>query len=322
MSEKHEEIFQKFNATFNTSITEEWEAQVIAWVMDHTRPNPYDEPEYTTSLQDVRLELTREELANSGTEIALKHKITLTKLLIQGFELEEQQHLLKIEVSKLKDNPISKDLADLQDKQIALASKIFKWQELQLTYMPEIKHLIASNMEANTDEMAAKIELVPLYLPSELPAQLHTVLIIKKAAQIELKLRLAQASGALANIWRHLRIISTVKLFKRLNTSGTGNERNTQMRKLHGSFKNKTQLHADSYRRAYAAISSLDPHGNWQSNLFELKNEDIQGPGQDPDDTSSSGRFEMSWIWLVSNNSSGKTEGNLSLKLEWVKARA
>ncbi|KAF8987546.1 hypothetical protein BDQ17DRAFT_1335001 [Cyathus striatus] len=151
MSEKHEEIFQKFNATFNTSITEEWEAQVIAWEMDHTRPNPYDEPEYR-------------------------------------FELEEQQHLLKIKVSKLKDNPISKDLADLQDKRIALASKIFKWQELQLTYMPEIKHLIASNMEANTDEMAAKIELVPLYLPSELPAQLHTVLTIKKAAQIELKL--------------------------------------------------------------------------------------------------------------------------------------
>ncbi|KAF8984861.1 hypothetical protein BDQ17DRAFT_1393808 [Cyathus striatus] len=315
MSEKHKKIFDKFNATFESSITAECEAQVIAWNMDHTKPNPYDDPECTTTLQDVRLELTREDVATTEKGIISKHKLTLTKFLIKGFELEEQQHLLKIEVSKLKNNPGSKDLADIEDKCIALAAKISKWQEIQLTYMPEVKTIFTSNLEENTNEMPEEIELIPLYLPSALPAQLHTSSTIKKAVQSELKLRLAQANDALAYIRHYLQIISSVKQFKLENTSGTGNKSNTCMRDLHQKYKNKSQLHVDS-------VLSLDPNGNWQSHLLELKNEDVQGPGKNPDDISSSGRFEMSWIWLVPRNSSGDDEENNSLKLEWVKAHA
>ncbi|KAF8976197.1 hypothetical protein BDQ17DRAFT_1441228 [Cyathus striatus] len=203
MSKKHQEIFYKFNATFDASITSKWEAQVIALNMDRTKPNPYDDSECTTTLQDVRLELTHEEVSNAETGIAFINNLTLTKFLMQGFELEEQQNILKSEVSKLGNTAISKDLADLYDKQIALAAKIFKWQEAQLIYMPEVKNIVDSNLEPNTN-MPVDIELASLYLPSALPEHLQTTTIIQKAAQSELKLRIAQANDALAYIRRHL----------------------------------------------------------------------------------------------------------------------
>jgi len=82
---------------------------------------------------------------------------------------------------------------------------------------------------------------------------------------------------------------------------------------------------ADRYCRARAALVTLDPNGQWQERLKVLQNEDIRGPGKEPDDRSSNSRFEPSWIWLVSRVvSNGETEDefNESMRVEWAKARA
>jgi hypothetical protein len=46
-----------------------------------------------TTLQDVRLQLAREEAAQVATGNAPRHKISLPAFLIIGFELEETQYV-------------------------------------------------------------------------------------------------------------------------------------------------------------------------------------------------------------------------------------
>ena len=44
-----------------------------------------------TTLQDVRLELAKEEAGNAARGVLPKHKITLTGFFFAAFDIEEQQ---------------------------------------------------------------------------------------------------------------------------------------------------------------------------------------------------------------------------------------
>jgi hypothetical protein len=44
MHAKHQEAFEKFSATFSVATVNEFEKMVAAWDVDHTQPNPYEEP--------------------------------------------------------------------------------------------------------------------------------------------------------------------------------------------------------------------------------------------------------------------------------------
>jgi hypothetical protein len=47
-----------------------------------------------TTLQDVRLELAKEETANAARGVLPKHKTTLTGFFFAAFDIEEQQWVL------------------------------------------------------------------------------------------------------------------------------------------------------------------------------------------------------------------------------------
>jgi hypothetical protein len=92
---------------------------------------------------------------------------------------------------------------------------------------------------------------------------------------------------------------------------------------------NKVDRSANRYIAARNALLSLDPSGSdWKDRLRELdKKKDIRGPGRDPDDLTSKGRYEISWIWTVTrpvNNTPDESEEalNASLRPEWTKAKA
>ncbi|KAF8990394.1 hypothetical protein BDQ17DRAFT_1433798 [Cyathus striatus] len=100
--------------------------------------------------------------------------------------------------------------------------------EAATVIIPAIKALHefgSSDITTNT----IKIEILPLYLPSSLSTELCSISTIKKVADSELRLQIAQAKDALADVQHQRRIISTLKEFKRLNTSGTGNKSNTHV---------------------------------------------------------------------------------------------
>jgi hypothetical protein len=112
MRDKQRLIFQQFSSTFPPQTVKEWEAMVLEWRNDRSKPNPYKEPApcssyhllvslphclhppLATTLQDVRLALAKEEAAEAARGRISPHKVTQTTFLTMALDLEEQQYAL------------------------------------------------------------------------------------------------------------------------------------------------------------------------------------------------------------------------------------
>jgi hypothetical protein len=209
-----------------------------------------------------------------------------------------------------------------------------------LAYVPEIGSLVANT----TSELLSAVqsltaEDVPLFLPSSLSRNLQSTPGLSKSLAREVQLRIAQADDALADIRHHLRIISGLWQFKKVNISGTGNRPNTRMRSLFNRFNHRMRQSVLRYRAARSALlaANLEQQLEWKDRLKDLKDSDVRGPGKDdfylqePGSANygaSKGRYEISWIWLVPQSRS-EVDTNSSeqvfdegLRVEWSKSQA
>jgi hypothetical protein len=214
-----------------------------------------------------------------------------------------------------------------------------------MVYMPCVASLLASSIIPEQDTSvttppppSARVENMPLWLPSSLPAsmpaQLHITGLSPGLLEKETKLRLAQADDALAEIRRQRRIVTGLVIFKKLNVLGRGQKKNTRMHMLFKRFSNKTERVVERYRAACRAVEVLDPEGTWQTRLQVLHREDIRGPGREEIDKhdrrpeACEKRREQSWIWLVPRVETMKDIGvveehlDSNLRVEWAKSRA
>ncbi|KAM6489975.1 hypothetical protein JOM56_014554 [Amanita muscaria] len=313
MKIKHADIHQQFSGTFAPSTIKKWLAMVSDWEADPAAPNPYEEPVSDSiserTLQDARLELSREEAAERvGSDAPPPHKISLTGFLTTGFDLEDRH--------RRKAGNTSKQLADLQDKRSALLNQIQNWRQAQLVYTPHVAPMVAANptSDENGNTRIEVAEKISLFLPSSLPAHVRALSEIDYICNMEKRLRVAQADDVLVEIRRQCRIVQGLWQFKKIHVSGTGNRPSTRMHTLYSRIIHKIERAANRYRMGRAALLVLDPDG-------ELLNVDLRGPGKDPDDTkTSNGRFEPSWIWLVpwaGKSTQTEDEFNESMALRW-----
>ena len=116
----------------------------------------------------------------------------------------------------------SKQLADLEEKKIALVQRLQIWRPIQLAYMPHVSSLLPS-VNDDTAQDYANPKLIPLLLPSFLPSKILSLPDMRKLALQECRLCESQANDTLMDI-RHLHhIIQGLWHFKHVNISGTGN---------------------------------------------------------------------------------------------------
>jgi|ERR1700678_2189388 hypothetical protein len=239
--------------------------------------------------------------------------------------------VFKRELSRTKGKKTSKQLADLEEKRSSLIREIMIWRPIQLAYTPHVASLLPLDADGN-DGYYSKPESIPLYFPSSLPPEIRQCPELKQIREVEQRLREAQANDALADVRRLRRIIQGLWQFKKVNVSGTGNRANTRMLDSYSRFQTKLQRAANRYHVAYNALMALDPNGQWKEQLKELKASDIRGPGRNPDDNpddaKTNGRFEPSWIWLVTRSQKERGENqtedefNQSMCSEWAQTRA
>jgi hypothetical protein len=236
----------------------------------------------------------------------------------------------------MKKYETQKQLADLEEKRQVLMSRINKWREVQLSYVPGIGSLVA-NTTSKLLSAALTAEEIPLFLPSSLSSNPQTTPGFSKSLAHEVQLRIAQANDALADIRHNLRTISGLWQFKKVNISGTGNRPNTRMRSLFNRFNHRMRHSVLCYRAARSALIAADPGQQWEDRLKDLKDSDVRGPGKDDfyfQDAgkekyrASKGRYEISWIWLVPQSKS-ELDTNSSeevfdegLRVEWSKSQA
>lgn len=192
------------------------------------------------------------------------------------------------------------EYATLEEQRNVLRRRLNNWMEARNLYIPLISedHATISSTDSSHPDTTSDghlPETMPLNLPSALPASLQQSCPFK-LAQIELRFRLAQAEDALTELRRLLRITMGLRDYK-AKQIGPSQRAGTRARNLINRFQDKVFRCVKRYRVAHNALLALDPMGEWQTRLQQLKDEDIRAPGRG--DNESEGNRQLSWIWLV-----------------------
>ena len=205
--------------------------------------------------------------------------------------------------------------AELLEKRNALRCRIIKWREVQAVYMPGAEQIIARAKSTASTEQLDHAELENLLLPSSISHTNSMLCCIPGLTDKERRLRLAQADDALNELRRQLRVTLSILVFKRGQHSASQRlSRTTQG--LMDRFRNKTLRCAQRYSAAFAALSVLDPGGDWTRRLQKLDHsKDLQLPRCEEEDPkkkkgrmAGENRRELSWIWLTPKAGSGQSD--------------
>lgn len=239
-----------------------------------------------------------------------------------------------------KSNATLLQAATRQEKVNTLCLRISRFRESQLLYMPGVPDLReegVSPITASADDIVNhptgrpiaqksspespatdQLEHECIWLSSAIPRDLREKACVAGVIATETRMQLALMDDSLDNLRRLLRISSTIRADKRTNGGGTSQRVGTRTQNVLGCFTDKIDRTAARYRAAYAAMTSLDPTGEWTNRLQQLKPDDIRSPHRDREedgkkkkkkrkandppeprrDRPSEGRRELSWIWL------------------------
>lgn len=223
-----------------------------------------------------------------------------------------------------------------QEKRNTLHLRITRFREGQAMYMPGVATLRDEGVKPVTPsahdiihhpagvpanqkpaEESSKGNLIPereyLWLPSAIPQEMREQACVPGLVKIETRFQLAVMDDALVHLRRQICISSSVREHTRTNGGGTSQKLGARSQDVLNRFREKISRCAGRYRAAYAALTSLDPDGDWKERLLVLKNEDLCSLHRKRDDEGSKkkkkrklheidrpseGRREMSWIWL------------------------
>ncbi|KAH9851013.1 hypothetical protein C2E23DRAFT_733773 [Lenzites betulinus] len=323
-------VFRDYSATFNAEVVQTWENMIAEWNKDQSRPDPYEEPKSTAAKHEIALE-EAEELA-SGT--LPPHEVTPGAFLQVGLELEDQQRALRL---RGPNGSSLNALAEQQEKRNVIRRRIELWQGIQDVHMPMVAPLraegpdTASDVSASASRARKSPEDIVLFLPSSLPPSHRSAAVLSSLLNKERRLRLGQLSDTLTDI-RHLRrILASISDYTRLNVNGEGQRAITRFRDLYASFQAKVKRATERYRAAYTAMQILEPDGLWSRTYRPLLDTDLRGPRRE-DESTSEGRYEVSWIWLAPTASAEEVrdfatpasaeEFAASMRVEWARAKA
>ncbi|KAF8062351.1 hypothetical protein FPV67DRAFT_1563697 [Lyophyllum atratum] len=326
----HEEL----TASLPPETVLEWTKEVEAWEndpqIDPKKPTPYDLKVAANSLYQVptqaavRLQMAESEADDlaSGKDVALDVNITASVLIATGLDLEEEQRSIKTDTSKVWLHAQDRQKTRLQLRNNALSRKIVNWTQAQQLYIPAVVALRRIDAhEAQAKKSALPIHEYRLWLPSQIQSKVHFDLHL---AEIEWKLRIAQADEALDGLRRNLQIRSYLFKFKDQNVRGQ--HANTRARNAIATVQTRIDGCAEDYRAAHSALLALSPllkKVGWRDQLLSLAAEDIrelageEGVGQ--------GKTVMSWIWTTRGVAGIGADDEVfrdALRIEWCKSRA
>ncbi|KAJ8701131.1 hypothetical protein PTI98_002092 [Pleurotus ostreatus] len=319
MRAEHVTAFVEFSNSLPAATTRSFSELVWAWEADPTETNPYRATVETVSQAKIRLELAEEEAATIAHEDGLPahDSVSPSVFIAQGLELEEQQARLRIDASALTANATEHQRTLIIERRNRLARRIATWRSIQDIYMP------GAMAHRSTEPASILAEDDALRLPSQTPLQMP--LQTTTLADYEWRLRYGQAFDSLAELRRHLLVLSS--MYQSKDRYVRGQQHNTRSVALVKKVQARSNFAASKYRSGRAALLMLSPalgKSDWQSILRPLLDSDIRGLKDGEDASSSEGRRTLSWIWMAQRtNDAEMTEGmNEALRIEWCKARA
>jgi hypothetical protein len=239
-------------------------------------------------------------------------------------------------------NDTTKQTADLIEKRTKLSRYMGRFRALQSTYTPAALQALAAHPAPapGKEEEAARVENVPLFLPSALTEEQRSSGCNRGIVGIETRLRDAQCRSALDEIRSALHVKSRFRTYKADNARHQG----ATMRTCNLMDRNdaKIRTHAEKYVAAWEAKWSLvgdeavgwrrlnpkkdlrcmqaeedgvirnkrkvrgKKRGGGKALTEEERREGIQ-EGQRGEGRASEGHRTISWIWLGVDSSAGGT---------------
>ena len=209
----------------------------------------------------------------------------------------------------------------LQQRRNILNRKLNAWEAIQTIYMPGVACLHHNHQQRRkTDAAESEVEQAEdrlMFFPSEvLRTSPGNVVESSNLTFIEARLREGQAHNSLQELRHYLRLLA--HLHRDRNVNSRGQRECTRSITLIKRAEAKKNGAAETYRRAWSALSTLDPDGAWSDSLRRLLYCDIRGLTEAdpmlPSHEQTQGRYKTSWIWsatgICTRRESGDTELN------------
>jgi hypothetical protein len=163
----------------------------------------------------------------------------------------------------------------IQRRRTSLLKGIQKYILTRAQFMPGLdRHL--NNAPTHSDDVSTSTpELIPLHLPSSIALENRASVCVSGLAEIEDRLRFAQACEALTDLRCQLTKRTYASRYRTANISSQNQF--TRFRDLQEQTDLKIKLVSSRYRLAWCALVHLRGKGYWEQKLQELRPEDIRG---------------------------------------------
>ncbi|KAJ2923768.1 hypothetical protein H1R20_g13317, partial [Candolleomyces eurysporus] len=320
---EHVIAHQELEATIEREQLHSWTEVMTAWELDPTNPNPYEVAVKTPTQAAVRRQLAEEEekALAAGVDVSYSDEVSPCSLIAMGIDLEGEQRSLKTLTKSLWEHSQDRQITRVKLRSNALTRKLEEWfSHLQL-YVPT--SVLLRKREPQKKEIPKPFE-VRLWLPSQIG---NSVSFDMSLAEIEYKLRNAQAHEALGVLRRNLQIRATLYDVKDRWLRGQG--ANTRALNAISTVQARIVAARDEYRQArnaLLALANLLNYPNVDQEFLPLEDKDIRSmteaePGQGET------RRTLSWIWRRVNAADATEEETQAfvtetIRVEWGKSRA
>ncbi|KAJ7113911.1 hypothetical protein C8R44DRAFT_740790 [Mycena epipterygia] len=353
---EHREAFEAFDITLRAAVptvVEGWKTWVHEWESKQHQDgtdSPFELVETGYSMKDIRLKLAKQEVTQTGEGDEIEREDTPSTFVVMGFELEQTQRILAIDVKSLAD-PTPLQTLDFVKRRAAVTKRVRGFRRLQRRYMPRLRrHMTPAQRSLLDGAVQTVAEETRLFLPSSIgDADKRDLACASGLAAIEEELREAEALEALEELRQGLRTRTMTNRYRIRNatgqralTRGQGVLRQISLR-IH-----KAKLR---YRYARNALMRLRGSGPWEQRLRVLEEGDIRALNERALTEEEEARKEMlvelgavieggvsgvgsvaanethrklSWIWYTGAKAGEPDEAELTeaLRVEWCKAYA
>ncbi|KAK6988879.1 CxC2 domain-containing protein [Favolaschia claudopus] len=337
-------------------VVTQWTAEMEAWELDASQPNPFKLTEKHEGMAAIRLRLASQ-VAAEGVENDVddvRGDIHAHEMIHMGMQLEGQQRQLASDAGLLKTHATDRQKTGLVERSNKLGRKISEWLKIRESFTPVVSSLRAADDAARAS--MARLQPAPplpvpsikLWLPSALAAQPQTT-VKRTHAYYEFELRVGQAHAALEGLRQQL-LVRTAKWHYK-DEFQRGVAANTRGKAAIANVDEQIRRIAAEYRVAHQALVRLGPILNetdWKRQLRVLMPDDVRPRpratfsdpqrksgykrkrGQTREQVADERRRKQaedrpaSWIWLsqLSENEEQQDGMTEALRIEWAKTRA
>lgn len=174
--------------------------------------------------------------------------------------------------------PTALQATSFVESRTTLLKRLNRFREIQHTYMPGVDAQVLAHearLSSKSPATAVHVEDATLFMPSELTNRQRDEYCVEGLAEIENRLRYAEAFESLEELRRHLRCRTYMNRFKVKNI--TGQKDNTRARDKQSTIDAAVKAAELRYNRARTSLLTLRGPGDWEASLQVLHSVDVRG---------------------------------------------